>query len=103
MDTELLSLIREPLFLKNFSEDDIFEFYKNTMSTFYNSIECNEFTLAFENPYFPLNKLTLKNIFEHTQGNPRAIIKILIKIFNEIIDDEENLDVIIKKYERLDN
>jgi len=103
MDPELLSLIREPLFLKNFSEDDIFEFYKNTMSTFYNSIECNEFTLAFENPYFPLNKLTLKNIFEHTQGNPRAIIKILIKIFNEIIDDEENLDVIIKKYERLDN
>ncbi len=103
MDPELLSLIREPLFLKNFSEDDIFEFYKNTMSTFYNSIECNEFTQAFENPYFPLNKLTLKNIFEHTQGNPRAIIKILIKFFNELIDDEEDLDGILKKYERFDN
>jgi len=102
-DSELLSLIKEPLYLKNFSGDDIFEFYRNTMSTFYDSIECNEFSQAFEDPYFPLNKLTLKNIFEHTQGNPRAIIKILIKIFNEIIDDEENLDLILKKYENLDN
>jgi len=102
-DSELLSLIKEPLYLKNFSEEDIFEFYKNTMSTFYDNIECNEFTQAFEDPYFPLNKLTLKSIFEHTQGNPRAIIKILIKIFNELIDDEESIDLILKKYENLDN
>ena len=102
-DSELLSLIKEPLYLKNFSGDDIFEFYRNTMSTFYDSIECNEFSQAFEDPYFPLNKLTLNNIFEHTQGNPRAIIKILIKIFNEIIDDEESLAIILKKYEKLDN
>jgi len=102
-DSELLPLIKEPIYLKNFSEDDIFEFYKNLMNTFYDDIECNEFSKAFENPYFPLNKLTLKNIFEHTQGNPRAIIKILIKIFNEIIDDEENLGFILKKYENRDN
>jgi len=102
-DSELLSLIKEPLYLKNFSGDDIFEFYRNTMSTFYDSIECNEFMQAFEESYFPLNELTLKNIFEHTQGNPRAIIKILIKIFNEIIDDEESLAIILKKYEKLDN
>lgn len=102
-DSELLSLIKEPLYLKDFSEDDIFEFYRNTMITFYDVIECNEFTQTFENPYFPLNKLILKNIFERTQGNPRAIIKILIKIFNELIDDEENLDFILKKYENLDN
>jgi len=102
-DSELLSLIKEPLYLKDFSEDDIFEFYRNTMSTFYDVIECNEFTQTFENPYFPLNKLILKNIFDQTQGNPRAIIKILIKIFNELIDDEENLDLILKKYENLDN
>jgi len=102
-DSELLSLIKEPLYLKNFSGDDIFEFYRNTMSTFYDRIECNEFSQAFEDTYFPLNELTLKNIFEHTQGNPRAIIKILIKIFNEIIDDEESLAIILKKYEKLDN
>jgi len=102
-DSELVSLIKKPLYLKNFSEDDIFEFYRNTMSTFYDSIECNEFSQAFEDTYFPLNELTLKNIFEHTQGNPRAIIKILIKIFNELIDDEESIDLILKKYENLDN
>ncbi|MHA1461143.1 MAG: hypothetical protein ACTSO8_06635, partial [Promethearchaeota archaeon] len=102
-DSELLPLIKEPIYLKNFSEADLFEFYRKTMSTFYNSIECNEFTQAFEDTYFPLNELTLENIFEHTQGNPREIIKILIKIFNEIIDDEENLDEILKKYEKLDN
>ena len=103
LDSELLPLIREPLFLNNFSEDDIFEFYTNTMINFYANIECNEFAHAFENPYFPLNKSTLKNIFEHTQGNPRAIIKILIKIYNELIDDEEDLDFILKKYGNINN
>ena len=101
-DSELLPLIKEPIYLKNFSEADLFEFYRKTMSTFYNNIECNEFTQVFEDTYFPLNELTLKNIFERTQGNPREIIKILIKIFNEIINDEENLDDILKKYEKLD-
>ena len=102
LDSKLLSLIKEPLFLENFSEDDIFEFYKRTMNSFFDTIQCSEFCKAFENPYFPLNKLILKSIFERTQGNPRAIIKILIKIFNELIDDEENLDLILKKYENLD-
>ena len=102
LDSELLPLIKEPLFLNNFLEDDIFEFYKKTMNSFYDSNQCREFSEAFENPYFPLNKLILKSIFEHTQGNPRDIIKILIKIFNELIDDEENLDLILKKYENLD-
>ena len=102
-DAELLPLIKEPLFLNNFCEDDIFEFYLNTMSNFYAIIECNEFAHVFENPYFPLNKFTLKKIFEYTQGNPRAIIKTLIKIFNELIEDEEDLGVILKKYENLDN
>ncbi len=99
LDLELLSLIKDPLYLENFSEDDIFEFYRNTMNSFYDSIQCNEFSQAFENPYFPLTKFTLKSIFERTQGNPRAIIKFLIKIFNDLIDDEENLDLILKKYE----
>ena len=102
-DSELVPFIKEPLYLNNFSEDDIFEFYINTMNTFYDCIECNEFAQVFENPYFPLNEIILKKILEHTQGNPRAIIKILIKIFNEIIDDEENLESILKKYENLEN
>jgi len=102
IDAELLPLIREPLYLKNFSEDDIFELYRDTMNNFYDCNECNEFIQTFEDPYFPLNSVILKNIFELTQGNPRAIIKVLIKIFNEIIEDEESLELILKKYENLD-
>jgi hypothetical protein len=102
IDGDLLSLIREPIFLKNFCEDDVFELYRDTMCNFYNNIECNEFTQSFEDSYFPLNSTILKKIFEHTQGNPRATIKILIKIFNEIIEDEEPLETILKKYENID-
>ncbi|MFX0075067.1 MAG: hypothetical protein ACFE96_06475 [Candidatus Hermodarchaeota archaeon] len=102
IDPDLLTLIKEPIFLRSFNEDDIFELYKNTMDNFFNIIECHEFTKTFEENYFPLNNTILKNIFERTQGNPRAIIKILIKIFNEIIEDEEKLEIILKKYEIYD-
>ncbi|MFX1289285.1 MAG: hypothetical protein ACFFFY_12085 [Promethearchaeota archaeon] len=103
LDPELLTLIREPLFLKNFTEEDIFEFYKKTVTNYYDSIEFNEFTEAFEENFFPLNEEVLKNIYKQTQGNPRDSIKILIKIFNDIIDDEENLNLILKKYENFEN
>jgi hypothetical protein len=102
IDPDLLPLIKEPLFLENFNEDDIFELYRNTMYNFYDNIECNEFTKTFEDSYFPLNSMILENIFKQTKGNPRAIIKVLIKIFNEIIEDEEPLEVILKKYENRD-
>ncbi|MFX0048892.1 MAG: hypothetical protein ACFE8G_12105 [Candidatus Hermodarchaeota archaeon] len=103
LDSELLKLIREPLFLKNFTEEDIFEFYTKTVTNYYDSIEFNEFTEAFEENFFPLNEEVLKNIYKQTQGNPRDSIKILIKIFNDIIDDEENLNLILKKYENFEN
>ncbi|MHA2288608.1 MAG: hypothetical protein ACXABG_07465 [Promethearchaeota archaeon] len=99
MDPDLLELIKEPLYLKNFREDDMFRFYKSTMNAFYDSNQCSEFTKTFEASYFPLNSNILTKIYEQAQGNPRAIIKVLIKIFNEIIEDEENLEEIIKKYE----
>lgn len=102
IDTDLLSLIKEPIFLKDFSKDDIFELYRITMSNFYDNNECNEFAHTFEDSYFPLNLSILQNIFARTQGNPRAIIKVLIKIFNEIIEDEEPLEVILKKYDNHD-
>jgi hypothetical protein len=102
IDPELLDLIREPLYLENFCEEDVFKFYKSTMNAFYDSIECNEFTQTFEGSYYPLNSNVLKNIFKRTQGNPRAIIKFFIKIFNEIIKDEEILEQMVKKYENSD-
>ena len=100
---ELVSSIKEPFYLLEFKEEDVYELYRSTMSKFYESIEITEFTTAFKNPYYPLNKKILKNVFEKAQGNPRAIIKLLIKIFSEIIYSNESLNIILKKYENSSN
>ena len=100
---ELLSSIREPFYLLEFKEEDVYELYSSTMSKFYESIDNIEFTKAFQNPYFPLNKRILRNIFERAEGNPRAIIKLLIKIFNEIIYSNDSIDAILKGYENTSN
>jgi len=91
--------IKEPLFLLDFNEEDIFEFYKESMRYFYEDIGISDFINAFQNPYFPLNKRILRNIFENTKGNPREIIKCLIKIFNEIIYSNEKLEIVLENYE----
>jgi hypothetical protein len=41
----------------------------------------------------------LKYIFEEADGNPREVIKYLIKIFNEIIISNEKLEDILGKYQ----
>ena len=100
---ELLSSIKEPFYLSEFEEKDIYELYSSTMSKFYESIDHTEFSKVFQKHYYPLNKRVLKNVFERAQGNPRAIIKFLIKIFNEIIYSNESLDIILKDYNNTGN
>jgi hypothetical protein len=96
---ELLSSIKEPFYLIEFTEEDVYELYNSTMSKFYENIDSTEFTKAFQDTYYPLNKRILKNIFERALGNPRAIIKLLIKIFNEIIYSNDSINVILKDYD----
>jgi len=96
---ELLFSIKEPLFLLDFNEEDVFEFYKESMRHFYENMGISDFINAFQNPYFPLNKRILRNIFKRAEGNPRAIIKLLIKIFNEIIYSNEKLEIVLENYE----
>jgi len=98
-NADLLFSIKEPLFLLDFKEEDIFEFYKERMRNFYEDIRISDFNKAFQNPYFPLNKRILRNIYESTKGNPREIIKVLIKIFNEIIYSNEKLEIVLENYE----
>jgi len=100
---ELLSFIMEPLYLLEFKEEDVYELYRSTMSKFYENIDDTEFSKAFQNPYYPLNKRILRYVFERAEGNPRAIIKLLIKIFNEIIYSNESIEVILKDYENTSN
>jgi hypothetical protein len=92
--------IGEPLFIENFKEDDIFEFYTRNLNNFYEEMDFKEFIGAFQNEFFPLNKKILKQMFVKTQGNPREIIKSLIEIFNSIIYSDERLDEILENYEK---
>jgi len=98
-NSELLFSIKDPLILLDYNEEDIFEFYKESMRYFYENMGISDFINAFQNPYFPLNKRILRNIFENTKGNPREIIKGLIKIFNEIIYSNEKLEIVLENYE----
>ncbi len=100
---ELLSSIKEPFYLCEFKEEDVYELYSSTMSKFYESIDHTEFSTAFQNPYYPLNKNILTYVFKKAEGNPRAIIKLLIKIFNEIIYSNESIDDILKDYGNTNN
>ncbi|MHA1293599.1 MAG: hypothetical protein ACTSQJ_13150 [Promethearchaeota archaeon] len=98
---KLLLLFKDPLFLSNFKEDDIFYLYKNKMELFYKDINYFDFIKEYPESYFPINEKILKNIFALSKGNPREIIKYFIKIFNEIIYSGDKLENIIKYYENI--
>ena len=91
--------VLEPLYLENFIEEDIFEFYLKNMEKYLQNFKYSTFYEDYPNSYFPLNKKILNSIFNKAKGNPREITKHLIKIFNEIVFSHENLEVVLKKYE----
>ena len=98
-DRRLLITFKEPLFLANFLENDIFEFYKTNLENFLKTVNYDEFLEENPDIYFPLNKNILKSIYYRANGNPREIIKLLIEIFNEIIYSDENLEDILHSFE----
>lgn len=99
IDSNLLKLIKKPIILSNFDDDDVFTFYKKNLEFFFGHLNYFDYFRDFSQSYFPLNKEVLKNIFIQTKGNPREIIKFLIKIFNDIIFSNEELEDILKKYQ----
>jgi len=101
IDKDSTIKFEEPIFLSNFEEEDIFEFYKKYMREFLDMIN---FSNSFEydsDDFFPLNEKILQTIQESTKGNPREIIKFLIKIFNDFIFSDEKLEKIVNDYENL--
>jgi len=98
INENLVNIINEPLFLKDFEEADIFEFYRKNIETFLVNIHFSEFLEDFWNTYFPLNEEVLKKINRITNGNPRGIIKQLINLFNDIIYSDEDLEVILDQF-----
>ncbi|MFW9951808.1 MAG: hypothetical protein ACFFKA_16955, partial [Candidatus Thorarchaeota archaeon] len=95
---ELISKLGDTLVIENFKENDIYEFYTQNMVSFYEEMDLKQFIGAFQNPYYPLNKSTLKKVFNDAKGNPRKIIKTLINLFNKIIYSDENLEKILEDY-----
>lgn len=98
IDEKISLAVKDPLFLPEFVENDIYQFYKRNMELFLESINYLDNLEEFTNSYFPLNETVLKNIFFKTNGNPREILKLLIKIFDEIIFSGESLESILANY-----
>ena len=69
------------------------------MKVFLRSINFMEYLEDYPDTLYPLNQIVIENIFYKTNGNPREIIKLFIRIFNEIINSSESLRNILLKYE----
>jgi len=98
-EKNLLLTFKKPLFLSNLEENDIYKFYTKNMKNFLKTVNYLEFIEENPDSYFPLNQNILENIYNKANGNPRQIIKLLIKIFNEIIYTDDKLENIIQSYE----
>ncbi len=99
MNSDLLNVLMEPIILPNFIEEDLSKFYKNNLEFFFGNINYFDYFRDFSDSYYPLNGNVLKYIYKTSNGNSREIIKLLIKIFNEIVLSNEDLDVILEKYQ----
>ncbi len=88
----------EPIYIENFTENDIYDFYLNNMKHFLENLGLTKLAKA-EFEYFPLNKQILRNLYSRSDGNPREFIKLLIKIFNDIIFSNDDIDTILGEYE----
>jgi len=98
-EKNLLLTFKKPLFLSNLEENDIYKFYMKNIKNFLKTVNYLEFIEENPDSYFPLNQNILENIYNKANGNPRQIIKLLIKIFNEIIYTDDKLENIIQSYE----
>jgi hypothetical protein len=98
-EKNLLLTFKKPLFLSNLVVNDIYKFYMKNMKNFLKTVNYLEFIEENPDSYFPLNQNILENIYNKANGNPRQIIKLLIKIFNEIIYTDDKLENIIQSYE----
>ena len=79
--------------------EDLFEFYRSNLEFFFAKANYHEYSKFFSKSFFPLNESVLKYIFREADGNPREVIKYLIKIFNDIVISNEKLEVILEKYQ----
>ncbi|MHA2181882.1 MAG: hypothetical protein ACXAAH_10700, partial [Promethearchaeota archaeon] len=99
-DEELLLMLKKPLIMSDFKEEDLFQFFKENLELFFANVNYHEYSKFFSGTFFPLNEKVLKYIFREVNGNPREIIKYLIKIFNDIVISNESIEKILEKYQK---
>jgi hypothetical protein len=93
------AIIKDPIYLSDFLESDIYSFYKKSIEEFLKNINLSNYIDEFTETYYPLNERILEKIYQKSGGNPREIIKNLSKIFNDIIFSEEDISEILMDYE----
>ena len=98
-NSNLLEVVKKPINLTNFIEEDLSMFYKKNLEYFFGHLNYFDYFRDFSQLYYPLSEAVLNYIFTQTAGNPRGIIKFLIKIFNDITSSNENIEDILKKYQ----
>jgi hypothetical protein len=92
-------MLKKPLIMSDFKEEDLLQFYRENLEFFFANVNYKEYSKFFSKSFFPLSETVLIHIFKEASGNPREIIKYLIKIFNEIVISNEKLEDILKKYQ----
>ncbi|MFW9937570.1 MAG: hypothetical protein ACFFD5_07965 [Candidatus Thorarchaeota archaeon] len=97
-DTDLEVNIKEPIILPKFDKEDILELYKKNMKVFLESINFSDYLKEFSGDLFPLNEQVLHKIYQNSKGNPRECLKLLIKLFNDIVYSDDSLKDIIERY-----
>ncbi|MHA1646879.1 MAG: hypothetical protein ACTSVL_04830, partial [Promethearchaeota archaeon] len=86
LDATVLSRFEPEVYLKKFQIEDAIKLFLESMKLFW-----TQFNLKIPpNPFYPLNRNIIEMIFTKSDGNPRQIIRLLSKIFNEIILGEVN-------------
>ncbi|MFX1380469.1 MAG: hypothetical protein ACFFA4_15395 [Promethearchaeota archaeon] len=98
-NNHLIDLLKEPIILSDFIEKDLLIFYKKNMEFFFGNINYFDYFRDFSDSFYPLNDSVLEYIYNYSKGNPRKIIKMLNKIFNEILLSNEDLEKILIKYQ----
>ncbi|MBD3254377.1 MAG: hypothetical protein GF383_04750 [Candidatus Lokiarchaeota archaeon] len=97
-DQHIYEIFKDPLFLTRFEKEDIYDLYRQNFKQFLNSINYSKFLEVEDNEFFPLNKEHLDIIYNQSKGNPREIIKYLIRVFHEIIYSRENIKKTLKDF-----
>ncbi len=94
-DAPMRSRLEPELFLPPFTLQEVYEYFKEAMKTFWDENNLN----PPSDPFFPLNEEILRIIYEKTNGNPRNTLKLCRIFIDEIISGEVKIEEIMPKIE----